>query len=76
MEIKTKFNVGDRVWVIDYCYEWTPAYEGEFLGEYGKIHEDIPEQVSIKTIGLVNKRDCFATQAEAQAECDRRNNGK
>ena len=67
---------GDRVWVIEYCYEWIPAYEGEYEGVYGKIHPNIPKQSIIKTIGLVNSKDIFSSKAEAQAECDRRNNAK
>ena len=56
-------------WKIDKCnygrgYERYVVYKREIVN--GKvIYND-----------KYNDKDCFATQAEAQAECDRRNNGK
>lgn len=86
-EIKPKFKVGDKLYVVDCWVE---------RDEFGCI---VNEECFVKTKPLIvdkilidryfifyGERDtqigefieeshCFATQAEAQAECDRRNNG-
>ena len=72
----TKFKKGDEVWWIDYCYKWKVVGLDKYSYYYGKIHKDITEQVCLKMTGLVNARDCFATKAEAQKECERRNGNK
>lgn len=118
MEIKTKFGVGDKVWIIkqDYKYERCPKCKGdskELIGniEYycancygtGKVlsqelewfvSENVGTITQIKTFideggidfdyfggeifaseYLGEEKNLFPTKAEAQAECDRRNNG-
>lgn len=78
-EIKTKFNVGDKVWVlykdkdnweiIGLEIEYIHIEKTIFYGFYDidDIYSNIPCQWE--------EQDCFATQAEAQAECDKRNKG-
>lgn len=80
MEIKTKFNVGEDVFAL--------VYDDVVICRWSIIDFHISEIKIIENIGLVyedlsigkifnrfKEEDCFATQAEAQAECDRRNNG-
>lgn len=77
MEIKTKFNVGDFVWVlykdkdnwkiIGLQIEYIHIEKTIFYGIYDidDIDSNIPCQWE--------EQDCFATIEEAQKECDRRN---
>ena len=66
MEIKTKFNVGDEVWVLH-------------RGAVANRTYRIVEQQGGETYGLFgccswfSQSDLFATKAEAEAERDRRN---
>ena len=75
MEIRTKFNVNDTVWYI------TLRFVLGYIVEKGKVidirtynSKDKKEIRYFLGKGYVKEQDCFATQAEAQAECDRRNN--
>lgn len=78
MQIKTKFNVGDKVWVIG-----KKENNDEFYIVKGniKIHH---YDTKIKGGVILEddlffgyfENDCFATKEEAQAECDKRNKGE
>ena len=116
MEIRTKFNIGDKVWVIDSrkVEDICPICEGKGYviiknenfrcpkcNAYRKINERneyfIEGQIKITDIRvwclyepeiryfddkyskegiMVFEKNCFATEAEAQAECDKRNKGE
>ena len=89
MEIKTKFNVGDKVTTI-----YLKVCEGKQEGKYCIDHNDyIVESIFIRVdelgtdIGykLTNGRFvyfnqneglCFKNFKQAQAECDKRNKGE
>lgn len=113
MEIKTKFNLDDIIWVIDSkkVEEICPICEGKGLigiknetfacpkcHTNGKINEKdewfVKGQIKITDIRvwclyipeiryldekfngngiMVYEEDCFATEEQAQKECDRRN---
>ena len=82
MEIRTKFNIGDFLYVIDKYNKWAIVEEGkvyEILPEIGKGYIDINYKLECK--GKVHKyyiteheTICFATKEEAQRECNNRNN--
>lgn len=93
MEIKTKFNVGDNVWVIEFVAGtkyikgnatttkvWFISYEDVEITGFNIIqieNEKIGIVVNLKGTNLgYLESECFATQAEAQAECDKRNKGE
>lgn len=80
MEIKTKFDVGDKVigiayneieefWHIEY---WFVIDSILCSYENGKL-EIIYDGKKLILRGI-DEQNCFATIEEAQAECDRRNN--
>ena len=80
MEIRTKFNPSDKVWVAD--KNWTNTFEVFFEPIYKGIVERITTETKNKTIvfytlsmsdSMEKEEDCFATKEEAQKECDRRN---
>lgn len=86
MEIKTKFKVRDYVWFIDYTSQglkthWYVARNFQIYKIKICIYNDEYETASIvysnvkSGISQIEEEYCFATKAEAQAECDRRNNG-
>ena len=82
MEIRTKFDVGDKVWIID-CFEnfehnaeWFVHYEMEIDGIKIEIEDD---EITIFYCFVDTGEPeelCFATKEEAQKECDRRNANK
>ena len=84
MEIKTRFGYKDKIWVVYYYEELSkeplmekPKYEiMEF--EIRHIIIDCNRYISyVDNNGFqVLEQDCFATQVEAQAECDKRNKGE
>jgi hypothetical protein len=75
MEIRTKFNVGDKIWTI------LRAFDGKW---YMYIMFIVTQIIIDKYLGILYVRhndcdlwckeeNCFATKEEAQKECDRRN---
>lgn len=83
MERKFKFDVGDKVWIVEYD-SWNKWYvKGKFTVESLTFRKDsIAESICYGLEGIpVNVGEplakseihCFTTQAEAQAECDKRN---
>lgn len=73
MEIKTKFDVGDRIYPIRYFND-----EKKFCRE----KDFIVDAININTEKEIqyfdgwfyyNEINCFATKEEAQKECDKRN---
>lgn len=78
MEIKTKFNVGDKICVIDYFDEWEVKWvnvkiTGIEILIKGK-NKTIIYNIDSLIYGGYNEQYCFTTKEQAQAECDRRNN--
>lgn len=83
MKIETKFNIGDRVVAIVPMrpMKWTisrPAIQ--HVEEIRFITDDYkPCYYGDRSYGAASaffigvENDCFPTEAEAQAECDRRN---
>ena len=71
-EIRTKFNVGDKIWFIS-CI--SNVYDGSIEAVVGQ--EDKEKGIRIMYLfedyGWVKEQDCFATKEEAQKECDKRN---
>ena len=92
MEIKTKFNIGDKIWVIALSFneqkddfEWKVEPTERIIKRIGVCFDD-DETVEITyhtqysdgswCISYYNEKSVFATREQAQAECDRRNNEK
>ena len=74
-EIRTKFNVGDKVWEIAiWKGKWCVIGQYIIEGIYYDSSKGIKYGLHLST--SINKEDCFATQAEAQAECNKRNKGE
>ena len=75
MEIRTKFNIGDKIWFIS-CI--SNVYDGSIEAVVGQ--EDKEKGIRIMYLfedyGWVKEQDCFATKEEAQKECERRNANK
>lgn len=89
MEIKTKFNIGDKVWCIDKYTE-----ENEYIWRvdtcWGKweiygfrvfddgvycvlFEENYRNKRYFESRYNYKEQDCFLTKEQAQKECDRRN---
>lgn len=83
MEIKTKFNVGDKVVGIGYneIEEWWEIRYWFVIEsiccfyENGKL-EIVYDGKKLKIIRGVGEQDCFSTIEQAQKECERRNECK
>ena len=76
MEIKTKFNVGDKVWYIQ-CRKVKCAIITYIITETLAERSATIIGYELNTeIGNYGEEDLFATQAKAQAECDKRNKGE
>jgi len=85
MEIKTKFNVGDYVWFIDYetkgltITHWYVVKSFQIYKIKICLYNDEYESDSIvysnvrSGISQIEEDLCFATKEQAQKECDRRN---
>ena len=79
MKIETRFNIGDIIYLIrEFRGKW---YVENIKFEIVEIVQTVFESwtnIKLSTEkGItyrVSKIDCFATKAEAQKECDRRNN--
>ena len=91
MEIRTKFNIGDKVYCINKI-DGTKCQNGEATKTsvwFVEVEEGIVLWFTIgnmtgklsityaieKTEGY-DEKDCFSTKAEAQTECDKRNKGE
>lgn len=84
MEIKTKFNVGDKVYRLKYTlmetenrvYRWTCVLD-TINSIYTRTEKftKIIYYFNYGSLGGVNvlEKDCFKTREQAQKECDRRN---
>ena len=80
MNKRTKFNIGDKIYIID-CFDkwsiqWMKATVTGVQIICRKNYKYIKYEIDALMYGSYEEQYCFATQAEAQAECDRRNNGK
>ena len=78
MEIRTKFNVGDKVCVIDYFEKWQVKWvkakiTGIEITIRGK-NKTVIYNIDSLIYGGYNEEYCFATIKAAQKECNRRNN--
>lgn len=80
MEIRTKFNVRDKICVIDYFDKWEVKWvnvkiTGIEILIKGK-NKTVIYNIDSLIYGGYNEQYCFATKKEAQAECDKRNKGE
>lgn len=75
MEIKTKFNIGDRVYILEILHrKWVVI-------PYSLNYDCVITEIAIRDDGIYyrnclsiySEKDCFLTKEEAQKECDRRN---
>ena len=85
MEIKTKFDVGQKVYRLKHILRETKNRTYEYVYVLDTI-KTIYMRTNVFTkiiycfdntsLGCVEalEKNCFATEAEAQAECNRRNN--
>lgn len=76
MNIVTEFNIGDEVYTIDYVgFGWVVEKEKYVVQGIKAILEY--NELKVEYISYTHRRYfiAFATKEEAQAECDRRNNG-
>ena len=80
MEIKTKFNVGDKIFYIYEMFKGVWRVSSIVEVSYIKIFEKDKLVYAVfendfLPIIFVEEENCFATKEEAQAECDKRNKG-
>lgn len=89
MEIRTKFNIGDKIWFIDRYtekneYIWrviTCWGKWEILGfkVFGDgvycvlFEEGYRNKQHFESREIYKEKNCFATKEQAQKECERRN---
>lgn len=75
MEIKTKFNIGDRIYLIEIIgRKWIVA-------PYSRNNDCTITGIVIRcegvyyntSLSIYSEKDCFVTEEEAQKECDKRN---
>ena len=75
MEIRTKFNVGDRVYILEIlCRKWV-------IIPYSLNYDCAITEIVIRydgiyyrtSLSIYSEKDCFLTKEEAQKECDKRN---
>ena len=80
MEIKTKFKIGDRVYPIKRYYTGDYRYSKYRIADMGSMiirfisvggNNQVIYSNAIRSEFF--EHDCFATQDEAQKECDLRN---
>lgn len=72
MKKKSKFEIGDKVWVIVFCSYWVAAHKvriGKIRRRGNRISYFFPELV----IELHGEDDVFRTKREAEAVCQKRN---
>ena len=90
MEIKTSFNINDTIWAIEQRFneekddfEFVPNQTPRIVKRIDFCADEKEIDITYHTVYLDGSRDicyydessCFATKEQAQAECDRRNNG-
>ena len=77
MEIRTKFNIGDKICVIDYFEKWEVQWVNvEITGIEILIkgkNKTVIYNIDTLIYGGYNEGYCFATREEAEQECRRRN---
>lgn len=80
MEIKTKFNVRDKICVIDYFEKWSIKWVNVTITGIQILIKEKYRYVKYEIDSLIyggyNEEYCFATKEQAQAECDKRNKGE
>ena len=91
MEIKTKFNINDKVFAITTVFnekkddfEWAVEHTQRIIKRVGVCFDDYEVVITYHTqysdgswcISYYNEKNIFATKEQAQAECDRRNKGE
>ena len=91
MEIKTRFNINDTIWAIGQRFneekddfEWVVNSTPRIVKRIDFCADEKEIDITYHTVYLDGSRDicyyieknCFSTQAEAQAECDKRNKGE
>ena len=83
MEIRTKFNVNQFVWVIDENNDkWKVIDKFKVIGvriEKDRIVDFTDYELDYgdgKHCLYLSENICFRTKEEAQAECDKRNKGE
>lgn len=92
MEVKTKFNIEDKIWVITLSFseekddfEWKVEPTERIIKRIGVCFDDVKSvEITYHTnyldgstcISYYDEKNCFATKEEAQAECDKRNKGE
>lgn len=80
ISIQTEFNIGDRVWIPDICYDqWVIANKTGYIVCAIKINIDSNGQ---KISYIVNERNqecssnfCFRSYEECCLWCEKENNG-
>ena len=74
MDGKFKFDVGDEIWVIYDCKgEW--SYSGAFVVT-GILINLTGKKYLTKYSSGIDEEYCFATEQEAEQECNKRNGEK
>lgn len=76
MEIRTKFNVGDKICVISYFDDWGVQWVNVKITGieiFVKRKNNIVYNIDSLIYGGYNEEYCFATIEEARKECDKRN---
>ena len=83
MQKETKFDAGDVVWYITgnlyrkkTGFDWVVEGKEKIIIAMVSQREKEPIEVmySLEKHAWIYEKDCFATKAEAQKECERRNN--
>lgn len=80
MEIRTKYNIGDVIWVIDNTITDKYFVDCFIIGDIiCNIENDINNLIIYIAYSRKNsfhhivEKDCFSTREEAEKECNRRN---
>lgn len=91
MEIKTRFSINDKVWTVGQRFneekddfEFVPNPTPRIVKHIKFWHDEKCTDITYLTEYLDGSRDisyyceqnCFATEEEAQKECDKRNKGE
>ena len=81
MKIETKYDVDDKVWVVERSYAENKYYANSSTIWMLNINVYVKEKANIGYClrgyyeGCFYDSELFATEAECQAECDRLNKG-
>lgn len=91
MKFETKFKIKDKIWVIcknfneeKDDFEWKVEHTQRIIIRIFTCCDEKGTDITYHTnyldgstcISFFGEQNCFATKEEAQAECDRRNNGR